>query len=284
MNILIIGYSGFIGKNYINYISNLKHNLVLIGRKKQRNLDKKIKFIRHDFSKSHLNLKIEINFDIVYFLIGNHKTKNSNILYNSNFLTLNNVFNSKNLKFRKFVYISSHKIYGNINSLNINERCKFKKTEDYYSNLKIDAEKLINKFYNKNKSISFIILRYCGFVEKGGYVEYLIKRISSNKKIIILNKGKNIRDYLCIPNSNKALLNCLKFNKKGLNIFNIGSNEKVTNLELAKLLIKKFNSSSKIEITSEKNYLNNFVFDISKSIKDLKYKPIKISKYLKNYL
>lgn len=283
MKILIIGCNSFIGSNFLSSLNFKKYNVYLLGRNKPKlYFSNKFKFIKHDFSKHIFKKKLEVH--VIYFLIGEHKSKNLEKIVRGNYTTLKNFLESKNIKFKKIIFISSHKIYGDIDKININESTALIKTNDNYAKQKIRCENLLKKYSIKNQNIVMIILRYCGFFEKGSFFFDAILRLKQNKLIEIYNLGKSKRDYLFIKNSNKALKLVLSYNRSGLSIFNIGSGQIINNYKIITFLKDRLGSKSKLLISSKKNYIGNFHFNINKARKYLNYKPENFNKLLKNYI
>ena len=190
----------------------------------------------------------------------------------------------KKLNFKKIVYLSSHKIYGNVNSINVDENCKFVKTSDNYGLIKRKCEKLLKNFSSINNNISILTLRFCGFVEDKSFISDTIHKLKKDQTIEIYNNGKIVRDYLFIKNSNFILNSSINFNKKGFNIFNIGSGEILNNLEIITYLKRKLKSKSKIHTSKKLNKIGNFNFNITKAKRELGYKPIDFKIELNNHL
>lgn len=156
MNVLIVGYTGFIGRNLIDYYLKInKINLFLISRKIKKNF-KNIHRIKYIKSNS-INLK---NFfqnkknkiDVIIFCASvvdskkhTYKTYyNGNIIYLKKFLKL---IDNKNIK--NFIYLSSINIYGKkINNYNEEHETK---PQDFYAKTKLLAEKIIQQNFKKKK-------------------------------------------------------------------------------------------------------------------------------------
>ena len=91
--ILIVGGTGFIGRELIKRCLDLKWKVTSISTKNVKHDDKlyKVKYLKCDISKKNLELKIKENFDYVVNLAGyvNHKDKIKT--YNSHYLGCKNL-------------------------------------------------------------------------------------------------------------------------------------------------------------------------------------------------
>ena len=111
-------------------------------------------------------------------------------------------------------------------------------------------------------------------------VPHVIISTLKNKKSILRSNGKLVRDYIFVDDVARAYLLLMKKmikKREKLYIYNLGSKENLTVLQLVKLIIKKIknknlkpkilNNTTKIEIKRQKlNY--------SKIRKDLGWKPL----------
>ena len=84
----------------------------------------------------------------------------------------------------------------------------------------------------------------------------------------------NVKPKIIIIGGGISGLSCAyDLNKKGFNVYNIGSNDKITTFKLSEIIVKKTNSKSKILNLVKKSKVENFVFNIKKASNHLKYKP-----------
>ena len=132
--------------------------------------------------------------------------------------------------------------------------------------------------------MSILTLRFCGFVEDKSFISDTIDKLKKDQTIEIYNNGKIVRDYLFIKNSNFILNSSINFNKKGFNIFNIGSGDILNNFEIITYLKRKLKSKSEIHTSKKLNKIGNFNFNITKAKRELGYKPVDFKIELNNHL
>jgi nucleoside-diphosphate-sugar epimerase len=155
MNILLSGYSGFLGRNIYRNLSNY-HTLFKIGRSKESDF-------LFDF-KNLENIKFNNNFDLVIHCAGTSSNKNVNITTSDIYLNFN-VYGTINfLKLleinnklpKYFIFISSVSVYGLEKGVMISESNPLL-ANDSYGLSKIYAEKIITEWCTKHNIICTIL-------------------------------------------------------------------------------------------------------------------------------
>jgi len=116
-----------------------------------------------------------------------------------------------------------------------------------------------------------------------GLIGTLINKAKNNEDIILCEDGYIIKNLVSI---NDVIEGILKVINSESNILNIGSFEHFSLIEIANIIIKRFNSLSKIQIDNKLNSLDSRknMIDINKAINEIKYSPkYKFSEELKNF-
>jgi UDP-glucose 4-epimerase len=300
--LLITGGNGFIGsvlaKNLKKYykiiIIDIQKNIFLNGEK--------FKKIYQDLSnKNKVNIIIKnIRPDIIVHLAAQStvdfiKQKRKLYVKNNIIVTNNIVEAAKKFRIKKFIFASSASVYGNKNSI-FNEQSKLLPNNLY------GKTKLINELTIKNKfdktDTKYCLLRFfnvCSADSKNSIGEFhspethllpiLINKIHLNKNIFIYGKNYNtkdgtcVRDYIHVLDIVSAIKKSIAFldnNKNG--IFNLGTKNGFSVLQLAKLCSKKIKSKTKIKFLKKRSGDNpKLVCNINKAIKKLNWKPINSS-------
>ena len=100
-----------------------------------------------------------------------------------------------------------------------------------------------------------------------------------NKKLPLYGDGKNVRDWVYVLDHCRALEVCLLFGKAG-EVYNIGADNEMSNLDIAHLILKKFNrDESEIELVSDRpGHDRRYAIDASKIHRELGWKPVYLFK------
>ena len=248
--IFITGGAGFIGSHICEEIYKkfpkskiiIFDKLTYAGKRKYiENIIKspRVKFVRGDIIKHQTYSSLLKNIDLAINVAAESHVDNSFISPLSFSLTNTvgaHAFLLKCIenKAKKIIHISSDEIYGEKLSGKCNEQQKIEPTNPYSAS-KAAAEIFINSYkYSYKKEI--ITVRGNNIYGIRQYPEKLIPRciisLLKNRKIPIHGDGKNERFYLSVQDFARAIILLIK--KKNNGIYNIGSNESYTNIELAK--------------------------------------------------
>ena len=289
--IFITGGAGFIGSHISEEIYKkfpkskiiIFDKLTYAGKRKYiENIIKspRVKFVRGDIIKHQTYSSLLKNIDLAINVAAESHVDNSFISPLSFSLTNTvgaHAFLLKCIenKAKKIIHISSDEIYGEKLSGKCNEQQKIEPTNPYSAS-KAAAEIFINSYkYSYKKEI--ITVRGNNIYGTRQYPEKLIPRciisLLKNRKIPIHGDGKNERFYLSVQDFARAIILLIK--KKNNGIYNIGSNESYTNIELAKSICKYLDKNPKkfINYVKDRPY-NDKRYSISSSkIRKIGWKP-----------
>ena len=174
-NILVLGGSGFIGKNFVNrYINN--NFITVVHFKKKINFikNKNIRYINLDLTKSRqFSKKLSLDYDYILNLSGyvDHSDLNSNgfNVINNHLIGVFNLVNyfKKSKKLKRFLQIGSGDEYGN----NIQPFTELKREQSFspYSFSKASANQFIEMAY---KNIQFPAVGCRIFLSYGPYQDF----------------------------------------------------------------------------------------------------------------
>ncbi len=254
---LITGGSGFIGTNFCQLLSR-KYKIINLDKlsycsvpEKYKKINKKnYKFIKSDISNTKIIKKIfhkyKIDF-LVNFASESHVDRSidnpkkfigDNINSTLSLLdTLKNLKDKNKLKNNfKFIHISTDEVYGS-SFLPLNEKSKLKPNSPYSSS-KASIDNILRSF-GKTYNFPYVICRPCNnfgpyqFLEK--FVPTIITKVSKNKKIPLYGDGKNLREWIYVEDTCKAIFKiCLK--SKIYETYNIGSSVRLKNIDLCKII------------------------------------------------
>lgn len=286
-NILITGGLGFIGRNLYTLLVKKKFNVFILDKKKNSvkkflpNLKKK--FIPGDFqNKKLLNKIIKINnINIIFHMAAT--TQVLEALKAPEHAYINNIFGTVKLlevlrNIRKkiiFIYSSTDKAYGETGLKSLDETTQMKAIFPY--DLSKTCSDLICQSYSKTYNLKIGILRCVNTYGPGDLnlkriIPETIISVLKNKNINIRSNGNFIRNYLYVKDAVNAyylLMKKLINNKKNLRIYNVGSKNSLSVIQLVKMILDKF------KIDYKKIKMKNY------SKREIRYQKLNYSKIIK---
>ena len=299
MKIFVSGGAGFIGSNFIRYILKKHKNVRILNYDKltySGNLDnlkdtakdKRYQFKRGDVEEREHLTKILKEFKpdyIVNFAAETHVDRSIHIgakeFIDTNITGVFNILEivKANPKIKNYLQVSTDEVYG---SLDLNSKEKFEEDTAFapnvpYAATKASGDMLCRAYYN-----TFgvpVVVTHCSnnygpyqYPEK--LTPFLILRMLENKKLPIYGDGRNVRDWIYVLDHCEALRLCLFGSRPG-EIYNIGADNEMNNLEIAGLILKYFNrDKSWIEFVGDRpGHDRRYAVDSSKIRKELGWKP-----------
>lgn len=274
--ILITGGCGFIGSHFIDLA--LKKNFKIInldslstGSNKEYSniISKNYKFYRVN-SMNYLKVKkiLEIEKPKVIINFGAETHVDRSIIAPKKFIK-NNIEGSLNLAFEfkkfieknkikkyKFIHISTDEVYGSTNKKSFLEN-QILIPNSPYSASKASTDLILRAFEQTYKFRSIILRPSNNFGPRQFYEKLIpmaIKQLRQGKKIPIYGDGKNKREWLYVEDFVKTILKIVKSNVNS-GIYNIGTGNLISNLDLIILICKIYNNKN----YSKKTILNDFI-------------------------
>jgi len=295
MKILVTGGAGFIGSNFIRKfleLSKFKESEVYLldsmtyaGNEKTLNellLDKRVKFIKGDICDSELVRNTTNKIDIVVnFAAESHVDRSivePNKFIESNVLgTHNLLYHSMKNNVKKFIQVSTDEVYGSIENGSWDEN-NILEPNSPYSGSKASAD-LIARAYFQTYHFPVIVTRCSNNfgpyqnIEK--FIPKSITTVLNGKPIEIYGDGANIRDWIHVTDHCRALLLLIDVGVAG-QVYNIGSGNELSNLDLAKKISKLMHlqETDFKFIADRKGHDQRYSVDYSK-IEKLGFKPVK---------
>ncbi len=265
-SILVSGGMGFIGSNFIHYLLKTHKNYKVINLDyltyagNPENLlefegfdENLYKFYKCDICDFDHILEVAKNENIDYivnFAAETHVDRsidNPDIFIKTNILGTQSLLNvAKKLKIKKFIQISTDEVYGSLNFKDpaFTEDLPLKPNSPYSAS-KASAD-LIVRSYFKTFDLPVNITRCSNnygpyqFPEK--LIPLMINNARNNQELPIYGTGQNIRDWIFVEDHCEAIFLILKNGVPG-EIYNIGGNSEISNLELVKKLLSILNKS-----------------------------------------
>ena len=287
MKIITTGGRGFIGSHFIEAALNNGHSILDIdfmgycansvlpfdNHSNYKHLNKDICDIKHlPVCDVLVNFAAETHVD--------NSINDTTPFVHSNIIGVHNLLEvirgKKEYERPLFVQISTDEVYGDRIEGSFKETDKLTPSNPYSAS-KAAAEMLVLA-YHRTYGIDYLITRSSNNYGPRQYSEKLVPKclecIKTNKKIPLHGNGSYIRDWIYVKDNVEAIYLLLKANVKN-DVFNIGSQNYLTNLEIAKDLLQSFDKSQDQIIFVENRWGQDlrYSIDTSKIQKTLNWKP-----------
>ncbi len=250
MKVLITGGAGFIGSNFVRYLLKSGYKLKVLdkltyaGRKENlRGILKEIKFLQADITnprdveKAIKGCKIVINFAAESHVDRSIKKPapflKTNIL--GTWILLEKALKHK---IDLFIQISSDEVYGSISKGYFKENSPLNPSSPYSAS-KASGDNLCQSYY-RTFGLPIIIIRPCNNYGPRQHPEKLIPKTIINaikgKKIPIYAQGENIRDWIHVEDTCRAIKLILEKGKIG-EIYNVGASQEYRNIDVVRMIL-----------------------------------------------
>ena len=264
MNLLVTGGCGFIGSNFINYIAKTYPNYFIVNVDamyycaSELNINeltrnsfnykfikcnlKDFEFINYILEKYHID-------HIVHFAAQSH-VQNSfddsliytmdNVLGTHTLLESCRIYQKKTGKLQKIIHVSTDEVYGETVNDDLKSETSMLIPTNPYAATKAGAE-MIAMSYIKSYRLPIIITRGNNVYGPNQYPEKVIplfiKQLKENQQVTIQGNGSALRSFLHVNDVSKAFETILFKGVIG-EIYNIGTDQEYSVLEVAKILVK----------------------------------------------
>jgi dTDP-glucose 4,6-dehydratase len=273
-NILVTGCCGFIGSNFVNYILSKYDDIFILNIDRldycanENNIEEKYRksdryrLVVADINNKEFILRCLSNYNIdtiIHFAAQSHV---DNSFGNSIHFTVDNVLGTHTLlecakvynKLTRFLHFSTDEVYGSVNmdEEGCDEEVSLLNPSNMYSASKAAAEFMVKSYYHSFK-IPIIITRCNNVYGPYQYTEKLIPRFISklleNEKCEIHGNGESRRNFIYADDVSSAVEVILQKGETN-KIYNIGSEDEYSVMDILHILLKKLNIEKSIEEVS----------------------------------
>lgn len=261
-NILITGGAGNIGGSLSRHLVSKGYNVTIFDNLVTGSLKKlpSKKFPNWNFIRGNVNINKDLNklkkknFEYIFHyaaLVGVKRTLLNPKMVLDDIKGFENILNfavSKNVK--RFFFTSSSEIYGEPVSIPQFEETTPLNSRLPYAIVKNVGEffvKTYNKMYNLNYTIFRLFNTYGPLQSEDFVITRFIKNAMKNQDLKINGSGHQTRTFFYIDDNIKITSDILDRGYFKNQIVNLGSDQEITILNLAKKIKKLLNSNSKIK-------------------------------------
>ena len=154
--------------------------------------------------------------------------------------------------------------------------------QSFYAITKFNQEIMIRNICN-SLGVPFVIFRYQNVYGPGqslknpytGILSIFSTRLKNDNCVLVFEDGKESRDFVYISDVVRATILGIENKKADGKIYNVGSGERISVLEVAKYLKSEFGSETDINITGQfrKGDIRHIVADNNKIKNELEFSP-----------
>ena len=290
--VLITGGAGFIGSHIVESLLNKGNYVVVIDNLStgsEERIENHLKNPRFKFHKVDLlGEGIEKYFegvDSVFHLAANPEVKlvkeETKTHIEQNVLVTYNVLEAvRKTKVKKFFFTSTSTVYGEAKKLPTPEDYSPKLPISLYGASKLACESLISAF-SASFGINCMIFRLANIIggrSTHGVIYDFVKKLKINpKRLEIFGNGEQNKSYMHVEECVRAMLFCARKQKGSLEIYNIGSEDQLKVVDIAKIVCEEGGLSSvKFDLTGGiRGWVGDvpiMILDINK-LKSLGFRP-----------
>jgi len=259
--IFITGSAGFIGKNFVKtLIRSGYRNLTLLDLNQKVFTKGSIKGIKGSFCDAALMSKILPGHAIIVHLaavVGVHKALQEKDMLRQVNLTGTKQFIDLSIRHavEKIVFPSSSEVYGNSHAVPFREDAVLSPISEY-ARYKIAIEKYLAGFVRAHK-IKATVVRFFNVYGPGQRTDFVVNTFVKNAyrgNYLYVNwDGRQTRCFTFIDDATRGLMLAMQYTRKPFNIFNIGNDEEISVLDLARMVIVAVHSTSSNIVLLNKN-------------------------------
>ena len=309
---LVTGAAGFIGANYLKYISTLHKDINIIvvdvltyagnlGTIEEELKDSRIKFEKVDIRDREGIERIftENNVDyVVNFAAESHvdrSIENPQIFLETNILGTQNLLENAKKAWTvgkdengypiyregvKYLQVSTDEVYGDLpldrTDLFFTEQTSIH-TSSPYSASKASADLLVQAYYRTFKvpvTISRCSNNYGPYHFPEKLIPLMIANAIHDKQLPVYGKGENVRDWLYVEDHCSAIDLIIRKGTVG-EVYNIGGHNEKTNLEVVKIIIKELGKTEDLinYVTDRPGHDMRYAIDPTKIHDELGWEP-----------
>lgn len=256
--IIITGWAGFIGSNFLNKYVLLFSDIVFVNvdaltyAGNLMKLDDAVKDAKN-YTFEHADIrdidtlrKIYEKYtptDIIHFAAESHvdnSIKNPKLFTEVNTLGTQNLLDlHREFGMNRFHYISTDEVYGDIPESGFFTEETHLEPSSPYSASKAAGD-ILTQAYGRTFWVDYTITRCSNNYGRNqnfiSLIPLFISKIQKNEKVPLYGDGSNIRDWLYVEDHCDAVWEVFT-RAKSRSIYNVGGNNEYTNLEITKILL-----------------------------------------------
>ena len=297
MQILVTGAAGFIGSNFVEYITKKhpEYNIIVLDKLtyagNMENLKKvyaKIKFEKGDICNFDLVSSIFDKYHIdgvIHFAAESHvdnSIKAPFIFTQTNVIGTHTLLEVAKQKWgekskNKFVHISTDEVYGTLGEEGFFTETSPIKPNSPYSASKVSSDLIALAYaetYKMNITVTNCSNNYGPYQHNEKLIPHMIKLAMNDEKLPVYGNGRNVRDWLYVEDHCEAI-DLVYSNGRAKERYNIGGHNERRNIDIVKLILKKLGKSESLisYVEDRKGHDYRYAIDPTKITNELGWMP-----------
>lgn len=297
MQILVTGAAGFIGSNFVEYITKKhpEYNIIVLDKLtyagNMENLKKvyaKIKFEKGDICNFDLVSSIFDKYHIdgvIHFAAESHvdnSIKAPFIFTQTNVIGTHTLLEVAKQKWgekskNKFVHISTDEVYGTLGEEGFFTEISPIKPNSPYSASKASSDLIALAYaetYKMNITVTNCSNNYGPYQHNEKLIPHMIKLAMNDEKLPVYGNGRNVRDWLYVEDHCEAI-DLVYSNGRAKERYNIGGHNERRNIDIVKLILKKLGKSESLisYVEDRKGHDYRYAIDPTKITNELGWMP-----------
>lgn len=297
MQILVTGVAGFIGSNFVEYITKKhpEYNIIVLDKLtyagNMENLKKvyaKIKFEKGDICNFDLVSSIFDKYHIdgvIHFAAESHvdnSIKAPFIFTQTNVIGTHTLLEVAKQKWgekskNKFVHISTDEVYGTLGEEGFFTETSPIKPNSPYSASKASSDLIALAYaetYKMNITVTNCSNNYGPYQHNEKLIPHMIKLAMNDEKLPVYGNGRNVRDWLYVEDHCEAI-DLVYSNGRAKERYNIGGHNERRNIDIVKLILKKLGKSESLisYVEDRKGHDYRYAIDPTKITNELGWMP-----------
>lgn len=297
MQILVTGAAGFIGSNFVEYITKKhpEYNIIVLDKLtyagNMENLKKvyaKIKFEKGDICNFDLVSSIFDKYHIdgvIHFAAESHvdnSIKAPFIFTQTNVIGTHTLLEVAKQKWgekskNKFVHISTDEVYGTLGEEGFFTETSPIKPNSPYSASKASSDLIALAYaetYKMNITVTNCSNNYGPYQHNEKLIPHMIKLAMNDEKLPVYGNGRNVRDWLYVEDHCEAI-DLVYSNGRAKERYNIGGHNERRNIDIIKLILKKLGKSESLisYVEDRKGHDYRYAIDPTKITNELGWMP-----------
>lgn len=282
MNVLVTGSNGFIGSHTVEYLKEKGCHVIGLGRKRQStcNVDQ---YVSCDVDSDELEHVFQICAEtypiqaVVHLAADMRKEPYGVEIVSHNCVGTQRLLEQCELyQVNSFIQISSLPVIGKPIEHPITENHPIKPPTVYHAT-KVMEELLANyaDYHHGLRTVSFRISAPVGpRMNYQTIFPTFVKNAIENKDLVLSGRGTRKQTYVHVSDIAQAIYLAL-ISENAHGVYNLSSENLISNYELAKKCIEVLQSESEIKFSGQDDYMDDYCWDVSleKICTDLGYKP-----------